>query len=250
LRSKHFLCKAQIDHDAEFRSPQIQFHLKGNAQFFKDDDSPHFGLTITMTRLRRLSLALVMVVALVTVGLIVLDRRCPVSGIAFSKVRRDFHRLKNRTSLPQSSDFDSRVTLSLVLQPGEDSTRWSTSRAAKLDGYVVAVAKGGVELANCYLPCRRDTHIDVALRTDAPAREHIVLEVTPRLEEWARLQGLDWSAPTLKQKLTGHWCSFEGWLFFDLSHVAESENTAPQRQGNWRASAWEIHPITKIEVLR
>lgn len=137
-----------------------------------------------------------------------------------------------------------------MLQPGADSTRWSASRAARLEGYVVPVAKAGVELANCYLPCSRDTHIDVALRADAPPRDHIVLEVTPRMEEWARLQGLDWSASTLKQRLTGHWCSFEGWLFFDLSHVAESENTAPQRQGNWRASAWEIHPITKIEILR
>jgi hypothetical protein len=203
-----------------------------------------------VTRLRRLRLTLVMAVALMIIGLIAIDRRCPVTGTAFSKDRRDFHRLKNRTSLPQRSDFDTRVTLSSLLQPGEDSVRWSTSRAVRLEGYIVAVAEGGVELANCYLPCKRDTHIDVALRADAPAREHIVLEVTPRMEEWARLQGLDWSAPTLKQKLIGHWCSFEGWLFFDLSHVAESENTAPGRQGNWRASAWELHPITKIEVLR
>ncbi|HEX9422315.1 MAG TPA: hypothetical protein VF899_03680 [Pyrinomonadaceae bacterium] len=203
-----------------------------------------------MTRLRGFKVTLVMAVALMIIGLIVVHRHCPATGVAFSKDRRDIHRLKNRTSLPQPSDFDVSITLSSVLQPGEDSNRWSTSRAAKLDGYVTAVAKAGVELANCYSPCRRDTHIDVALRADAPAREHIVLEITPRMEEWARVQGLDWSASTLKQKLTGHWCSFEGWLFFDLNHAAESENTAPQRQGNWRASAWEIHPITKIEVLR
>ncbi len=203
-----------------------------------------------MTRLRRLTVALVTVVALTIIGVIVLNRHCPVTGIAFSKDQRNSHRLKNRTSLPQPSDFDGRVTLSSLLQPGEDSTRWSTSRAARLQGYVVAVATTGVELANCYLPCRRDIHIDVALHADAPPREHIVLEITPLMEDLARRQGIDWSAPTLKQKLMSRWCSFEGWLFFDLNHAAEAENTAPQKQGNWRASAWEIHPITKIEVLR
>jgi hypothetical protein len=66
----------------------------------------------------------------------------------------------------------------------------------------------------------------------------------------ARRQGQDWSEETLKRQLLGHWVSFEGWLFFDSSHAAESENTAPSSPGNWRATAWEIHPVTNLQVIR
>lgn len=76
------------------------------------------------------------------------------------------------------------------------------------------------------------------------------MEVTPPMQDWARSQGWDWSAEKLERDLVGRWCRFEGWLFFDASHTGESENIAPGREGNWRGTAWEIHPITKFEVLR
>ena len=46
------------------------------------------------------------------------------------------------------------------------------------------------------------------------------------------------------------WCEFEGWLYFDLGHDEESENIAPGNPENWRATAWEVHPITKITVMK
>jgi hypothetical protein len=174
---------------------------------------------------------------------------CPAAGIAFSRERREFHRLKNRAALPQTSDFDSAITLAAILQPGADDVRWSHNRAARIEGYVVAVGAAGVELANCYAPCRRDTHINLALRPDAPASEQMVVEITPRMQDWARQHGRDWSPASLKRDLLGHWCSFEGWLFFDVTHAGESENTAPRRAGNWRATAWEIHPVTNFQII-
>jgi hypothetical protein len=48
----------------------------------------------------------------------------------------------------------------------------------------------------------------------------------------------------------GHWVQFEGWLYFDLGHATEAENTARGNPENWRATAWELHPVTKITVLR
>jgi len=113
---------------------------------------------------------------------------------------------------------------------------------------VVAIAKARPELANCYVGC--DTHIHIALRPDAPPSQHMVLEVTPRMKEWAKRQGRDWSEETLKTQLLGRWSRFEGWLFFDSHHAGESENIAPGTSGNWRATAWEIHPVTRIEVIR
>src|SRR4026208_643657 len=85
-----------------------------------------------------------------------LGRNCPNVGIALTSNARRIHRLKNRTTLPQAADFDSRVTLDALLQPGDDRDRWSTDRAARIQGLVLDVAYARPEATNCYHPCRRD----------------------------------------------------------------------------------------------
>ena len=160
------------------------------------------------------------------------------------------HRLKNRTTFPQAHDFDPSVTLDALLQPGDDSHRWSTDRAARVQGEVIDVAYAGAEATNCWHPCRRDIHILIATHKGAAKNQQVVLEVTPHLRDWAAQRGIDWSEETLHAQLVGHWVEFEGWLYFDLGHAEEAENTSPRNPENWRATAWEIHPITKITVIR
>jgi hypothetical protein len=224
---------------------------------------------VPLSKRQKLFLVIWLCAAVIIICIVTLKRHCPSVGLAFTKARRDFHRLKNRTALPQANDFDARVTLASLLQPGEEQLRWSTARAARIEGYVVSVANGPLELAHCY--CARDIHIHVAGRPDAPPREQVVLEITPRMQDWATRQHFlslpdreprpasrawvegpggptDWSEETLQRKLTGRWCAFEGWLFYDSHHAGEAENTAPGEPNNWRATAWEIHPITRIEV--
>ena len=203
---------------------------------------------MAITRTRILLLAGVVVVLTATWG--VLGNNCPSVGIALTGRARQLHRLKNRTALPQAADFDSRVTLDALLQPGDDRERWSTDRAARIQGQVIDVAYAGTEATNCFHPLRRDIHIVVATYNEARQNEQVVLEVTPNIRDSATQQGLDWSEETLHTQLVGHWCEFEGWLYFDVGHAEEAENTNPQRPGNWRATAWEIHPITKITVIR
>lgn len=199
---------------------------------------------------KKIALIILSLVFVLAALLAVLCLACPEGGLTFSSQRRSFYRLKNRTNLPQEVDFDSNVTLSSILVPGPDFERWSPARAAHLEGYVVAIALAGTESANCYVPCSRDIHLNIAQRQNAPPNEQIVLEVTPRLQRWARSQGLDWSEPTLRQNLLGHWVRFDGWLMFDWAHATESENTAPGRPNNWRGSAWELHPVTGFRVMR
>lgn len=175
---------------------------------------------------------------------------CPASGLALSPSARHAARLKNREAPPRPEDFDARVTLDSLTRPGDDRRRWSEARAAAVEGYVVEVKSAGPEAANCFSPAGLDTHIHVAARPDAPARETVVLEVTPRLERWAAGRGLDWSAAALRRELLGRRCRFEGWLFFDAGHAGESENIAPGAEGNWRATAWEIHPVTRLTAVR
>jgi len=203
-----------------------------------------------MLRNRRKWLVLGVVVVLVLALWLVLARNCPSSGIAFTGRARYLHRLKNRTALPQAADFDSRVTLAALLERGDDTKRWSVDRAARIQGEVIDVAYARPEATNCFSPCRRDIHIAIADQKVAPKSEQLIVEVTPRFRDWAAAQGINWSAEALKTQLVGHWCEFEGWLYFDVGHVEESENVAPGNADNWRATAWEIHPLTKITVIR
>jgi hypothetical protein len=62
------------------------------------------------------------------------------------------------------------------------------------------------------------------------------------------LKGWIWSTRALRDRLLGRWIKVRGWMLFDVEHQNASENTAPGRERNWRATAWEIHPITSIEV--
>lgn len=170
-------------------------------------------------------------------------------GISFSSGMRAINSLKNRTRPPQESDFDNRVTLAGLLQPGDDRKRWSEHSAARVEGFVVSVRDGSVESANCYSFLQRDTHIEVALSMDASPQQRVELEVTPRTREWAKRQGWDWSTAALVSVLVGRRCQFEGWMLFDINHDEESENTHPGGVKNWRATAWELHPLTSIKVI-
>jgi hypothetical protein len=202
-----------------------------------------------LTRKRTLVAGAVALAAVLTLWLL-LALNCPNAGIALTPHARALHRLKNRTSIPQPSDFDPKVTLDALLQPGDDTNRWSTGRAARIQGQVVDVAYARPEATNCYSPCRRDIHIVIAQRDGAPQMEQVIVEVTPNIRDWAGSKGIDWTPETLRNQLVKHWCEFEGWLYFDEGHEKESENGSPQQPDNWRATAWEIHPVTRITVLK
>jgi hypothetical protein len=170
---------------------------------------------------------------------------CP-TNIFLSPDKRQFNALKNRTAIPAASDFDPRVTLETLLAPGNDRRRWQHTSAAAIEGVVVRVHHAGAESANCFSASRRDAHIEVARHADAPPQQRVIVEVTPPMRAWARSQGLDWSTETLQRQLTGQRVRVEGWLLFDAEHDEQAENTHPGAPGNWRATAWEIHPITAI----
>jgi hypothetical protein len=174
---------------------------------------------------------------------------CPPRGCALTTETRARALLKNRDTRPRASDFDGNVSLATLVATGDDRARWSESRAGAIEGYVIDVQAGSIEAANCFSLTRRDVHIHVALKPDAPPRESVVVEVTPRSADAARARGEDWLLDALRRELIGRRCRFEGWLMFDRDHADESENNAPGNPVNWRATAWELHPVTRIEVI-
>lgn len=162
--------------------------------------------------------------------------------------KRALNALKNRTVLPTAADVDRRLTLEAMLAPGNDRDRWQHSRAAAIEGYIVRVHDAGAESANCWSGTRLDTHLEVALRPDALPHQRVIVEVTPPMRDWARSRGMDWSTAALSAQFTGRRARIEGWLLFDGEHDEESENTRPGHPANWRATAWELHPVTAIQL--
>src|SRR5713226_2917472 len=176
---------------------------------------------------------------------------CPPEGSAHSERIRRLNDLKNRGAAPGDSDIDSSVTLAALLAPGDDRARWDEGKAAEVSGYVFRVKSGGKETTNCGAtdPPDEDTHIELVLSPDDSAKSRrVIVEVTPRWRAAMQAQGEDWSTSALKATIEGHWVRIRGWLFFDAEHWNQSENTAPGNPSDWRATAWEIHPITRIEV--
>ena len=128
-----------------------------------------------MLRRRTFLVVVVLLIVLIVVW-IVLALNCPSAGIALTARARDLHRLKNRISLTATADFDSTVTLDALLQPGDDTNRWSNNRAARIQGEVIDVAYARPEATNCFSPCRRDIHILLAARKGAAKTEGVVVD--------------------------------------------------------------------------
>jgi hypothetical protein len=111
---------------------------------------------------------------------------------------------------------------------------------------------GGIESCNCNSrdPRFRDTHIVLALDPkEKKASRMVVAEVTPRWREIMQQRGADWSTDGLKKTLIGKKVRLRGWMLYDWHYTDESENTNPGGRKNWRATAWEVHPVISIEVL-
>ena len=101
----------------------------------------------------------------------------------------------------------------------------------------------------------RRQHLEVGHSIELPVNDgsktqRVIVEVTPRWRAIMTEQGADWSTRALRDRLLGRWIKVTGWMLFDAEHQNESENTAPGRERNWRATAWEVHPITSIEVVQ
>ena len=177
---------------------------------------------------------------------------CGMDGSAKTANLKKLNQLKNRYSAPQDNQIDQSVTLRAMLAPGDDKTRWSSTSGAEVTGFVLEVKPGGGETCNCGKrdAAHTDSHIELVLHaTDTAGTQSVVAEVTPRLQAIMRNSGTDWSTKTLRKQILHKWIKVRGWMSFDSQHANASENTNPGGANNWRATAWEIHPVTGIQVV-
>jgi len=177
--------------------------------------------------------------------------RCGMAGSAAGARARALNLLKNRYAAPAAADLDSSATLAALLAPGGDRGRWSDRRGATVVGYVRDVKPGGFETSNCLAKAReyRDTHIELVADPANASALPVIVEVTPRWRAMMAARGVDWSTATLRRQLLGRWVRVTGWLMFDAEHANAAMNTAPGHPHDWRATAWEVHPITDLLVV-
>lgn len=177
-------------------------------------------------------------------------KSCPgISGTAKASNVVELNKSKNRADAPAS--IDRSITLDKLLATGEDKQRWHMGTGVEVVGYVDKITVGGVETCNCKTtdPLFRDTHINLTLEPmNSGSKKTVIVEVTPRMRKAMAEKGTDWTTNMLRSKFLGRWVKVQGWLLFDEEHADEAENTAPGRPRNWRQTAWEVHPITAIEV--
>ena len=182
--------------------------------------------------------------AYITVG----GTKCYPAGTAESAKMKALNRLKNREVAPDEDEIDPEVSLAAILAPGQDDRRFDPHKGAQLTAFVVDVKSGGKETCNCdeTNPTDIDTHIEVSLAPGAAPTERVIVEVTPRIR---KQMGPLWTTEALAESFKGKWVRITGWMLFDFVHAHQAENTNPGGDGNWRATCWEVHPVTSIETV-
>lgn len=212
--------------------------------------------------IRKFSIVLIVILLPIAIAaadptdLIIHGERCGKHGSARPGTKEyDQNVFKNRFDIPPADRFDRSISLEDIAIAKENQTGFSQNKAVEIEGYVFAVKVGGKETCNCKAtdPLFRDTHIELVASLDETSKEHrVIVEVTPRLRQIMEEAGIDWTTENLKRILKGKYVRVQGWLFYDVSHRTEDFANDPDDnigRANWRATSWEVHPITSLEII-
>lgn len=141
-----------------------------------------------------------------------------------------------------------------VITPFEGVAISITGFIAKQRGIIVEDAQNSPtgESTNCHATddAGVDWHMTIVKGKDDPKSAGIVVETTPRV----RANGHPWTPDMLATAIANRdSVRVSGWLMYDPEHFTQMTNYDPAKPfanvAKVRASLWEIHPITKIEVF-
>ncbi|MBI3654124.1 MAG: hypothetical protein HY231_24090 [Acidobacteria bacterium] len=135
-----------------------------------------------------------------------------------------------------------------------NNTKFNSDMQVRVTGFVASVVPGGKqENCNCSRNDLQDIHINIVATPQERnnQRRYVIVEFTPRWQEKFGLDNNDYPAmiKAVRQQIEGRWVTFEGWMLYDYFHAGQSVSTAPDNPKDWRATPWEVHPITKYTVL-
>ena len=151
----------------------------------------------------------------------------------------------HRTDWP-AADLD-------VITPYEGVPISVTGFIARQNGIIVQDAQhsSNGEATNCHATDDPgvDWHITLVKHPTDPKSTGIVVETTPRV----RANGHPWTPVMLTPHVAaGDSVRFSGWLMYDPEHFAQTTSYDPARPSGGlkvRATLWEVHPVTRIEVF-
>jgi hypothetical protein len=166
---------------------------------------------------------------------------CSAEGDSSNPQTQALNDNKNRTDLPGDSDYVDIQWDDLKNLPADRVTDFQGApvRVVGFLSHRVQVETGG-ESTNCHLhaPEQVDWHMYL---TNAPAQgiaDAVIVETTPRTRPAHK-----WTTATVGAFVdSSTQVRISGWLMFDIEHT----NVI----GKQRATVWEVHPITRIEVQK
>jgi hypothetical protein len=146
------------------------------------------------------------------------------------------------------------------------------NQIVSLTGWLVLEYPGPPETTNCGSPVFHDWHLEILENPSGHAPEAgdptpIICEIAPRTEQRLYLDGIRLQSlagfsrlPDVSYQATGHdACKVRvtGYLLWDDDHNGSADvgSTVEYFSNNgfhhpWRSTAWEIHPVMKIEVIQ
>ena len=197
-----------------------------------------------------------------------MKNRWPVNLSGF-----DVKSLDTASFLKKVREYDSRIRgkhrgdLNAAQREELDSDE---NQIVSLTGWLVLAYAGPPETTNCGDETFHDWHLEIFEKPSDHAPQvgdptPIICEITPRTEriidrEGVRIQSLAefFRLQDASYHATGHKAQkvrVTGYLFWDDEHNGSAEiGSTIQRFGRnglhqpWRATAWEIHPVMKIDV--
>lgn len=143
--------------------------------------------------------------------------------------------LKNRS---KPVDKPTQMTVNAIIGQAKASGTLRRQQGVAVEGYLIAIRLADPDPANCNDPSLRNYWGWLATNKSDGRSQGIVVVITPR---W-QAANPKWSLANL-QRLAAYGVKFRltGWLLLDNAHQ--------QDVGKDRATAWAIHPVTKIEIL-
>ena len=177
---------------------------------------------------------------------------CPPQGDATNARVQRLNEARARVDEVSDDDVDDTVTMEALEEPGDDRMRFQNGQGVEITAYVVAVRDGGAASSNCHSgkSADHDTILELSPTADAIDRAHrIHAVVTPQWRQAVAADRVDWSTGALRAHYLQRWVTIRGWLLYDFEAASVSLHTAQNMGANLiRGSAWEIHPVTSIEL--
>ncbi len=166
---------------------------------------------------------------------------CGPTGDATNATAIALNTNKNRTDLPGGSDYVDISWGDLESLPSDRISDF-VSAPVRVTGFlshkINVENRGSGESTNCHLTADNEVDWHIYL-TESPAQQissAIIVETTPRTRPQHK-----WTTAMLAPLVDSQTLvRISGWLMYDTEHVSVI--------GKQRATVWEVHPITRIEI--